>query len=110
MPIQEFVQRSLSPEMSSSQPGDRLDDEAVKQLQAIAQLCRNPALPSQQQWEHLYALTIHVHHRGLPLTARTVREYLTRQGCSFQKANWASGEYRRFVELLTVYDKKQSHR
>jgi hypothetical protein len=90
-----------------NEAGIRMDEDAVRLLERVAQSCHKQAPPSQEHWDQLYALAIHVHQRGVPVPSPAVRQYLTRHGCSFQKANWASGEYRRFVELLTVYEKQK---
>jgi hypothetical protein len=81
-----------------------MDKHADKLLKAFAVVCQKQGAPSSEHWDRLSAFTLYVHGRALAIDALLVREYLVRQGCSFQKANWASGEYRHFIELLRLYD------
>jgi hypothetical protein len=86
-----------------------MDEKATKLLEAFAEVCRRQEGPPRpEHWQHLYDFTLYVHRRGLHPTARTVRDYLVAHGCSVQKANWVGGEYKRFAELLALYDQQRS--
>ena len=84
-----------------------MDEKATKLLDAYAELCRTQGTPRDEDWQRLYAFTLYVHRHALHAAARTVRDHLVTRGCSVQKANWASGEYKRFVELLALYEKQR---
>ena len=83
-----------------------MDQAAEQLLKQFAQVCRTGTLHS-EDWQRLYAFTLHVHRRHLNTHHRTVRDYLIMQGCSLQKASWVSGQYLRFAELLGFYDRQR---
>jgi len=81
-----------------------MDMTARKLLEAFSVAC--PKTLREEDWQRLYAFTLHVHRRHIVPTNRTVRDYLISQGCSLQKASWLSNQFHHLSDILKLYDEK----
>ena len=82
-----------------------MDATAQQLLDIFAQTVDRMTLTS-EDWGSFYDFTIHIHMQHLSIEPWEVRDrLLTAHGFSLQKASWMSTEHRRFLEILTRYDK-----
>lgn len=84
-----------------------MDQKAVQLLDAFASAVKAHALTA-ADWQRLYNFTLYIHRARLSVTAWNVGQHLMTHGFSLQKAKFVSTEFKRFSELLVLYDHQRS--
>jgi hypothetical protein len=84
-----------------------MDQKAVQLLDAFARAIKHNALTA-ADWRRLYDFTIYIHRSRLSVTAWNVGQHLITHGFSLQKAKFVSTEFKRFSELLALYDHQRT--
>jgi hypothetical protein len=82
-----------------------MDQKAVQLLDAFAAAVTHHALTA-ADWRRLYEFTLYIHRTRLSVTPRTVGQHLMSHGFSLQKAKFVSTEFKRFCDLLVLYDQR----
>jgi hypothetical protein len=83
-----------------------MDQKAVQLLDAFARAPRGNALTA-ADWRRLYDFTLYIHRARLSVTAWNVGQHLMTHGFSLQRAKFVSTEFKRFSELLALYDSQK---
>jgi hypothetical protein len=81
-----------------------MDQKAVQLLDAFASCVKQNALTA-ADWRRLYDFTLYIHCARLSVTPWNVGQHLMTHGFSIQKAKFISTEFKRFSELLDLYDR-----
>jgi hypothetical protein len=84
-----------------------MDQKAVQILDAFANAVEHNALTA-ADWRRLYDFTLYIHRARLSVTPWNVGQHLMTHGFSFQKAKFVSTEFKRFSELLALYDHQKA--
>ena len=80
-----------------------MDQKAVQLLDAFARAIQHSALTG-ADWRRLYDFTLYIHRARLSVTPWNVGQHLMTHRFSLQKAKFVSTEFKRFSELLALYD------
>jgi hypothetical protein len=84
-----------------------MDQKAVQLLDTFAREVRHMALTA-EDWRRLYDFTLYIHRARLSVTPWSVGQHLKAHGFSLQKAKFVSTEFKRFSELLALYDHQKA--
>ena len=84
-----------------------MDQKAVQLLDAFANAAKHNALTA-ADWGRFYDFTLYIHKARLSVTAWNVGQHLMTHGFSLQRAKFVSTEFKRFSELLALYDSRRT--
>ncbi len=84
------------------------EHQAMVLLGIFAKACPKKLL-SPGDWQRFYEFSLFVHQHSLVICPRMVREYLTTEGYSLQKASWLGNQFEHLRIILKLYDEKKEY-
>lgn len=84
-----------------------MDKQLEALLEDLAKVCPAGML-NESDWQRLYDVCLYAHEKGVVPSQRTVKAHLVTHGCSLQKANFLSQQFRHLCAILKRYDERRS--